>query len=166
MKTKTPKQPKQVVIIARVQFKADSRKVAYAVESSDGTKQYSVCLFDGKVTACDCPARKPCKHMNAAQRIETARTAHVAAHGDIAGFNVCEPVSERVSEPVEVAAAAPAEVVKPVTPQRVQEDWNFDDKPLVQTPRVERKPQIETHKPVAAAVWERSNRSQGFQLMR
>lgn len=69
-KQATRKSTKSVQIIARVQFKADPRKVCYIVRSSDGESQYTTCLFDGKACSCSCASRKPCYHMDGAEQKE------------------------------------------------------------------------------------------------
>ncbi len=62
-----------VTTIARVQFHTDPRKVVYLNRSSDGETQYYTSLFDGKATSCDCPSRKPCKHMAHSEQAEATR---------------------------------------------------------------------------------------------
>lgn len=64
---------KIVQIIARVEFKSDSRKVVYLVRSSKGDATYQTTLFDGRATSCTCPAMKPCYHMVQLERSEQAR---------------------------------------------------------------------------------------------
>lgn len=73
--TKTRKAEKVVNIIARIEFKADPRKVVYLVRSSDGTKEYQTCLFDGNATSCNCPSTspRPCYHMTQLEAKEAAR---------------------------------------------------------------------------------------------
>lgn len=73
---------KTVTIIARIQFKNDSRKVCYLVRSSSGKDTYTTCLFNGKATSCTCPARKPCYHMTQLETIEAARP-QVAAEAEV-----------------------------------------------------------------------------------
>lgn len=68
------KPQKKVQVIARVQFKNDTRKVVYFVRSSDGKKEYQTFLFEGHATSCNCPATKPCYHMNQCEAIEAKRT--------------------------------------------------------------------------------------------
>ena len=75
MKTSTKQATKTVVIIARIQFKSDARKVVYIVRSSDGTKTYQTYLLNGKATGCQCPSRKPCYHGLHLEQIEAARVA-------------------------------------------------------------------------------------------
>jgi hypothetical protein len=67
-----------VTTIARVQFKADPRKVVYLNRSSDGSTQYETSLFDGKATSCNCPSRKPCKHMIHSEQAEAYRQEALA----------------------------------------------------------------------------------------
>lgn len=69
---------KTVQIIARIQFKADSRKVVYLVRGSHG-EQYETSLFDGKASACTCPAHKPCYHMVQLGAREAARAERAVA---------------------------------------------------------------------------------------
>ncbi len=64
-----------VTTIARVQFHADPRKVVYLNRSSDGETQYYTYLFDGRATSCDCPSRKPCKHMAHSEQAEASQDA-------------------------------------------------------------------------------------------
>lgn len=64
---------KTVLIIARYEWKCDARKVAYLVRSSGGSTTYQTYLFDGKATSCECPSRKPCKHMDLAEQHEAER---------------------------------------------------------------------------------------------
>jgi hypothetical protein len=70
---KTQKIAKQVKVIARIEFKADSRKVVYRCQSSNGVDVYSTFLFDGKACSCECKATKPCYHMVQCQAKEQAR---------------------------------------------------------------------------------------------
>jgi hypothetical protein len=74
-KQATRQSTKSVQIIARVQFKADPRKVCYLVRSSDGESQYTTCLFNGKACSCDCASKKPCYHMAGAESKEQERAA-------------------------------------------------------------------------------------------
>jgi hypothetical protein len=68
------KQAKVVQIIARIEFKSDSRKVVYQVRSSNGADIYQTCLFNGKATSCiGCPATRPCYHMAGCEALEAAR---------------------------------------------------------------------------------------------
>jgi hypothetical protein len=69
---------KEVQIIARVEFKCDSRKVCYQVLSSDGVTKYTTCLLAGKAVGCDCPATKPCYHMAQVEQYEALRSARKA----------------------------------------------------------------------------------------
>src|SRR5450432_1859712 len=82
MTTATKKATKTVQIIARVQFKADARKVVYLVRGSKG-EQYETYFFAGKATSCTCESRKPCYHMTQletkeAERVETTETVALA----------------------------------------------------------------------------------------
>lgn len=63
---------KTVQIIARVQYKSDSRKVVYLVRSHKGDATYQTTMFDGKATSCTCPAQKPCYHMVQLEQKEQA----------------------------------------------------------------------------------------------
>ncbi len=74
----TKKTVKQVTVVARIQFKADARKVVYLVRSSRAEDIYHTYLFDGKATSCECPSKKPCYHMAQVEAIEEARTTPVA----------------------------------------------------------------------------------------
>jgi hypothetical protein len=75
MSSQVKQATKKVNIIARIQFKNDPRKVCYLVRSSNGTDQYTTCLFNGKACSCSCPARKPCYHMIQLEAREAERTA-------------------------------------------------------------------------------------------
>ncbi len=67
----------EVTIIARYELKADSSQVFYKVRScSDATKEYCVTCLDGVAIECDCPARKPCKHMRHCTHLEAQRNNH------------------------------------------------------------------------------------------
>jgi hypothetical protein len=64
------------VIVARIQFKNDPRKVCFQVKSSDNITVYTCCLFNGKVTSCSCPARVlNCRHAQAAEAAEAERSS-------------------------------------------------------------------------------------------
>ncbi len=67
-KTQTP-----VVVIARYQLKSNADQVFYKVRSSAGDAEYCVTCLDGIAVECDCPARKPCKHMKACTYMEASR---------------------------------------------------------------------------------------------
>ncbi len=68
---------KTVVVLARIQFKSDPRKVCYLVRSSNGVDQYTTCLFDGFATGCSCPATNgKCYHR--CQALEQERTRNAA----------------------------------------------------------------------------------------
>lgn len=73
--TKSRKATKTVQIISRTEFKADSRKVCYQVRASDGTGEYTTCLFDGKATSCTCKSTVKCYHMTQLEQKEAARIA-------------------------------------------------------------------------------------------
>ena len=77
-KTPTQKQPKQVQIIARAQFKSDPRKVCYQCKSSNGKDTYWCCLYDGIATGCECPAKVHCYHMDGCEKLEAERRASAA----------------------------------------------------------------------------------------
>ncbi len=66
---------REVTILARVEFKADSRKVVYKVLSSNGADTYQTSLFNGKACSCTCPSRKPCYHMTGCEAHEAERDA-------------------------------------------------------------------------------------------
>src|SRR5438046_534530 len=70
---KTQKIAKQVKVIARIEFKADSRKVCYIVQASNGIEQYTTCLFDGKACSCTCKATTKCYHKTGCEALEAAR---------------------------------------------------------------------------------------------
>src|SRR5450755_4546155 len=72
--TKTDKQVKTVSIVARIEFKADSKKVCYIVRSSTGIGTYTTCLFNGKACSCTCPTHGlNCYHCTQLEVIEAAR---------------------------------------------------------------------------------------------
>lgn len=79
MKTATTKTTKTVKVLSRIEFKRDPRKVVYLVRPSHGGDPYETTLFDGKATACTCPAKKPCYHMTQLEAKEAARNAVSAA---------------------------------------------------------------------------------------
>ncbi len=67
---------KTVKVLARVEFKSDSRKICYQVLSSHGADVYTTCLFDGKATGCSCPATNgKCYHRTQVEQIERIRSA-------------------------------------------------------------------------------------------
>jgi hypothetical protein len=70
---------KEVTVLARVEFKCDSRKVVYKVLSSNEKDTYITTLFNGKACSCTCPATKPCYHMVQLEAREAARNAAPAA---------------------------------------------------------------------------------------
>lgn len=91
MKTQTP-----VLILARIAFKADPRKVCYQCLSSDGSTVYTTCLFNGRRTSCTCPARTlDCKHAKAAE----AREAERAASKPVATVKIDGHLAEVVATP-------------------------------------------------------------------
>jgi hypothetical protein len=69
---KTQKQIKTVQVIARIEFKSDSRKVVYQVRSSNGADIYHTSLFEGRACSCTCPSYKPCYHMVQLEALEAA----------------------------------------------------------------------------------------------
>ncbi len=70
---------KTVVVLARIQFKSDPRKVCYLVRSSNGVDQYTTCLFDGFATGCSCPATNgKCYHRCQVEALEQERTRNAA----------------------------------------------------------------------------------------
>lgn len=72
--TKTTKTAKVVSIVARIEFKSDSKKVCYIVRSSNGASQYTTCLHNGKACSCTCPAHGlNCYHCTQLTAIEAAR---------------------------------------------------------------------------------------------
>lgn len=80
MATKTA--TREVTILARVEFKADSRKVVYQCLSSNGKDTYMTYLFNGKASSCECKATKPCYHMTGCEAYEAARNASKQSHED------------------------------------------------------------------------------------
>ncbi len=106
---KSPKQQKSVQITTRFQFKADSRKVCYTVRSSNGTDEYTTCLFAGKACSCTCPSRKPCYHMAQVEAVEANRTREQAESAKASTFESLKATydvrttSERVQNPSTIA---------------------------------------------------------------
>lgn len=69
------KQEKRVQVIARYALKRNGKLngvVFYKVRSSNGHDTYCVSCLDGIAVECDCPARKPCKHMKACTHMEAS----------------------------------------------------------------------------------------------
>lgn len=100
MTTSSKQQTTTVTVLTRYQIKRNGH-VVYTALSSNGVDRYTVTLVNGKATGCDCPARKPCKHMNACEAKEAARNQTAQAVE---------------SEPVTVASPAIAAVAsEPVT---------------------------------------------------
>lgn len=66
------KTAKTVKVIARIEFKSDSKKVCYIVRSSDGDGQYTTCLHDGRACSCTCKATVRCYHMVQCEAKEAA----------------------------------------------------------------------------------------------
>jgi hypothetical protein len=64
---------KEVTVLARLEIKADPRKVVYTVLSSDGVSKYETSLFDGKACSCSCVSRRPCYHMIGCEALEASR---------------------------------------------------------------------------------------------
>jgi hypothetical protein len=65
---------KKVTILARIEFKADSKKVCYRCLSSNGKDIYTTCLWQGKACSCSCPSRKlECRHAIACEAREAER---------------------------------------------------------------------------------------------
>jgi hypothetical protein len=69
---------KTVLIIARIQFKVDARKVVYLVRASNGIDQYETYVFDGRAVSCTCDSRKPCYHMTQLEQKESERAGDAA----------------------------------------------------------------------------------------
>ena len=101
MTTATRKATKTVQIIARVQFKADARKVVYLVRASNGVDQYETYMFAGKATSCTCPAHKPCYHMTQLEAKEAERQPRpftVSALHELAEAVAAEAEEEYIRE--------------------------------------------------------------------
>jgi hypothetical protein len=64
---------KTVQVIARIQYKNNVKAVVYIVRSSDGQSQYRTTIYNNKATACSCPSRVRCYHMNQLEVREVAR---------------------------------------------------------------------------------------------
>jgi hypothetical protein len=82
------KSSKEVQIIGRTEYKADTRKVVYQVRASNGVDQYNTFLFDGKVTSCSCPARvHMCKHAVACEAAEAKRVVVMVGSQKVSGVS-------------------------------------------------------------------------------
>lgn len=105
--TSAKKATKVVRVVARIEFKADTRKVVYQVRSSNGKDIYFTSMFAGHATSCTCPATKPCYHMTQLEAIEAARTPNVqpTQAADLGGYSVVEQAAT-----IAVAAEVAAEI--------------------------------------------------------
>lgn len=113
--------PKPVTIIARVQFKADPRKVCYRVRSSNGKDVYTTCLFDGKATSCTCPCKTGnCYHRRQLEAREQERAATKAAQAEAA-----------VEQPTRVADSSPLASVEKAKIARFDRALAAAARPLV-----------------------------------
>lgn len=81
------KAAKTVSIIARIEFRADTRKICYLVNSSNGVDQYETCLFDGKATSCSCPSQRSCYHMQQLEEREAKRVVVMVGGQKVSGAN-------------------------------------------------------------------------------
>ncbi len=97
MTTTATRTKKEVQIVARYQFKNDARKVAYRVHSSDGRKEYTCFLFDGKATSCECPARKPCYHMIQLEQREQERAEQEAKVNRVVESDITQHVEDDIT---------------------------------------------------------------------
>ena len=132
--TTATKATRTVQIIARIQFKADSRKVVYLVRGSKG-EQYETCLFDGKATSCTCESRKPCYHMTQLEQKEAERNtmsveaAQVPEYGRYLDFNgIWRAIGEEIANPI-VIVEEPYERVEidleATTQEWIDEEYEF-----------------------------------------
>lgn len=80
---------KQVTVISRIEFKADSRKVVYKVLSSNGKDTYETFFFNGKACSCTCPATKPCYHMTQLEAREASRVAVIETRNAMSRYQYC-----------------------------------------------------------------------------
>lgn len=74
--TQVNKNGKQVIILARIVFKSDNRKVCYISRSSQSDGQYTTCLFAGRVCSCTCKGYQhnhKCYHATQIQQKEAER---------------------------------------------------------------------------------------------
>ncbi len=85
-----------VTTLARIAFKCDYRKVCYQIRSSDGSTQYTTCLFEGLATSCTCASRRPCKHMRAAENAEHARSLRIKAEREAAWLTNTAPCKDDI----------------------------------------------------------------------
>jgi hypothetical protein len=105
---------KEVQPLYRVQSKRDPRKVIYIVRSSDGSTEYTVSFFCGKVTSCSCPSRKPCYHQAQIQRREDERQA-------------AEIAAEQAAEMAEYEAWKKANVPDRLSRQAFVQEFGLED---------------------------------------
>lgn len=103
---------KEVTVIARYQFKADPKKVAYLVRASNGKDTYQVFFFAGKACSCGCPAKKPCYHMTQleareAQRNQSSAREQALAAARTASEALVAQFDQEVQEQVEQELSAP-----------------------------------------------------------
>jgi SWIM zinc finger len=118
MKTTSP-----VTILTRVSFKSDARKVVYQALSSDGATKYNVFLFAGKASSCECPSRKPCRHMKAAESREAERQAQAAVEDDFSDLIEPDYNDEIAAAMARLRSQAQVPPKYAVAP-RVAEDWS------------------------------------------
>jgi hypothetical protein len=118
---------KEVTVIARYQFKADPKKVAYLVRASNGKDTYQVFFFAGKACSCGCPAKKPCYHMT---QLETREASRNQISERDAALAAARAESEALLAQIdaEVQEQIEAEQSAPVAPK--SEMAQFADLPL------------------------------------
>lgn len=95
---------KVVQIIARIQFKADARKVVYLVRASNGVDQYETYCFDGRALSCTCDSRKPCYHMRQVETKEAERAPRpftIAQLNELADIVAAEAEEEYIREEID-----------------------------------------------------------------
>ena len=107
-----------VVIIARYTFKDEARKAysVYRVRSSDGHREYTVTLANGKAVGCECDSHRPCKHETACERAEkriiaqkAKRAEKLATAEQVAPLVLGGAVASDLQAHVEDTLSAPAD---------------------------------------------------------
>jgi hypothetical protein len=94
--TTTKKATKPVSVIARCEFKADTRKVIYLVSQSSGEGQYETHMFDGKACSCTCASRRPCKHMAHCEQLEAKRVVVSVGNQAVSGCNAKHAIEKAI----------------------------------------------------------------------
>lgn len=101
------KSKKIVQVIARYQFKSDSKKVVYLVRASDGIGTYETSFYDGVACSCTCKARGMCYHKTQLTVIEAARKPAVAV---VSAKSITIRVNASLGAPLVSCGVKPVEV--------------------------------------------------------